>query len=1000
MRSLIIYKRDDGNIYHCDLDDNTAIGIDIQVFDPAKPDVSRVNCSNEFTVPKTRNNISIFDGIFVPGQVINDNRYECDYFVDNHRLISGIVYLTGSTDDRISMFIYDKHSLLAKLKSQKFSEFEKEFLDNQYYDMSDWPVEKNAPGYTTLGDMENCFPNVNHPQAIGQLQKDIFKETCVSLYNSEVAQSLAEVKANLTKWVNDIDPLANLCTLYNAIISKWTMDFLNYISPTERRTTGTDYRRYGDGVGLVWSDEQASTRLEFAQQTNTNYPTIAAKKKFLMANEAYLIMGIDYNVEGKCDSMYIGGYPIGNRESAIGMTNWHISDDLQTFTLEHNPHLHNLTIPEDNLLQRIEELIARFDAWDYYADNEVKLHYSPFGGYSHILYAFELVNGGSTDYYEDDDWEVGGEVTFARPKLFRLLRMLLEKIKTEAQNQGFILTDGDSISKQDLLANIDFLTAENYTTYRGYLDDIVSLIPVQDDLGYFGAMQADGCSIYNDYFNQVNYNNIIRTESQSVWEEDGINIRYCVCYVGEDVISCAPPISLAMCNAWKPNEDDPYRPSGTYMGKFWTLQRNYIKAIYDAIVQGTTKTARITKQQLQEYNLIQYSDSDKPPLKFIPTSSSEDDVFTVENDGTVSKLTMSMAKLDGSQLQYNSGSLYASSYSILSYISNKYNCKIDRDIEWSRYFTNFPDLVINTSDYYWWWDINQPGEGSKTTSPRNKTMYDWLMMFCKAHSLVPVIDNNWNQTDPISGVTYTSRITFRSYGETGDVDYRSADEIFDLRAGTEWIGDGGYSNSVNYVDFASVEEGLDKHSSDVITISNPSLNDEPNILYTNGIHRMKIAIPNNKVNIWQTKGSEDFQYIYQIGAQAYDPNSSPVDYNIDPSEVKLDFKIGASAYTMKDADNNDAYMYYLPDQTNGQYLLQPATDVSMLKRLVTNPYPVVYEVEVYADLNDLMDAFMASTDMAVYHFKDLGGYYYITKVEGINGYNRKSPVKLTLIRYK
>ena len=57
MRSLIVYKENDNEIYNVDLDEQTAIGINVNVFNPVKPDVASVNISNEFTVPKTRNNI-------------------------------------------------------------------------------------------------------------------------------------------------------------------------------------------------------------------------------------------------------------------------------------------------------------------------------------------------------------------------------------------------------------------------------------------------------------------------------------------------------------------------------------------------------------------------------------------------------------------------------------------------------------------------------------------------------------------------------------------------------------------------------------------------------------------------------------------------------------------------------------------------------------------------------------------------------------------------------
>lgn len=987
MRSLIIYKQNDGNIYHCDLDDNTAIGVDIQVFDPAKPDVSRVNCSNEFSVPKTRNNIAIFDGIFNPGQIISENKYECDYFVDNHRLISGIVYLTGSTSDRITMFIYDKHSILAELKSIKFSDFEKEFLDSSYYDMADWPREKNAPGYTQEGDMTNCFPVVLHPQPITSLPKDLFKESCVSLYQSQVAMDIVDVKQKLTEWVNGLDPLKNLCTLWNAIISKWSMDFLNYNTPTTRITSSTTQQYYTEGISRIWNIDRDVDRAFFSTLSSRAYPTIASKKKMLMSNEAYFILGIDPENEGNAYNMYIGGYPLANRTKVIGIDSWSIDDDLSSLHMTHTLDKYDLTVKEDKIIDKIEFIMRRIEGWADYTHFVEINGTANFTSISELLYCFGVNNSGSVGtqgYIEDDDYVGTEDMIMRRPRLMQLLAIIIYAIHNLATSEEYY-ADGVHFRKGDLLASIDMMTQANYQYMRSLLDELIYNIPKQGNDGYWGAMQADGASVYSDRMPMVSLNRTYVDTTEESWEDDKTR-GDCVCYASNSIISTPPSINVTML---------PVNPTTEQRNKFYMFQKNYLFSIFTIFQGGVSPT--ITQDELQKYRSINISDIDRPPFKFIPTSSSDDDSFTTNAYGTVTKLTMTMAKLDGDTLQYNSGSLYASSYSILTKLASRFNAKIEKDIEWSNWYTNFPDLVITTNSDYWWWDINQAGEQSKTSSPRNKTMYDWLMMFCKVHSLVPVIDNNYNQWDSVTETTYTTRLRFRKYGQQETIDMLDAD-MFDLRLGSEWKGDGGYQNSVNYIDFSSTEEGLDKRAiSNPIIISNPALNNEPQTLYTNGVHRMKVAIPNNKPNIWQTKGSEDFQYIYAMSADGNDI-TSPMVYNIAESEIELDAVIGSNTYTMKDADNNTAHMWYIPNV--GQYVKQPEVDVTFLNRLVGNPYPIVYEVEAYASLDDLMDVFINREGMSVYRFKDLQGYYYITKVEGINGYNRKSPVKLTLIRYK
>lgn len=108
-----------------DIDDQTAIGIDLQSYDVKEPGKSFIKITNTFTVPKTVNNLSIF-GLASDVQSTSTkiyNKSSVDYWIENEQLVKDARCRVDEISDRISLFIFAKPDIFEELKSMKWGQF-------------------------------------------------------------------------------------------------------------------------------------------------------------------------------------------------------------------------------------------------------------------------------------------------------------------------------------------------------------------------------------------------------------------------------------------------------------------------------------------------------------------------------------------------------------------------------------------------------------------------------------------------------------------------------------------------------------------------------------------------------------------------------------------------------------------------------------------------------------------------------------------------------------
>lgn len=113
-----------------DIDDQTVIGVDFQTYDIKEPARMFVNVSNNFSIPKTINNLSIF-GFSSNPQSISLNAYNlnlCRYYVNNEIILNDSKIKIEYIDERINLLIYDKAEIWDQLKNYMFSDLTKDLV--------------------------------------------------------------------------------------------------------------------------------------------------------------------------------------------------------------------------------------------------------------------------------------------------------------------------------------------------------------------------------------------------------------------------------------------------------------------------------------------------------------------------------------------------------------------------------------------------------------------------------------------------------------------------------------------------------------------------------------------------------------------------------------------------------------------------------------------------------------------------------------------------------
>jgi len=113
-----------------DIDEKTAIGIDLQAYDVAEPGSRKVAASNKFTIPLTANNLRII-GFAGNPQSISTTVYSslvCNYWNQNKQLIrSGTARIT-EVGERISVFAFEKSAVWTLMQDFTWGDFQEEFI--------------------------------------------------------------------------------------------------------------------------------------------------------------------------------------------------------------------------------------------------------------------------------------------------------------------------------------------------------------------------------------------------------------------------------------------------------------------------------------------------------------------------------------------------------------------------------------------------------------------------------------------------------------------------------------------------------------------------------------------------------------------------------------------------------------------------------------------------------------------------------------------------------
>lgn len=113
-----------------DIDNKTAIGIDLQAYDLKEPAKRKVNVSNNFTIPKTLKNLKAI-GYIGGAQSTSQSLYNsisCNYYINNIQFITDARASVQGIGDRIEILTVNKTSVFDDLKTVFWEDFIESFL--------------------------------------------------------------------------------------------------------------------------------------------------------------------------------------------------------------------------------------------------------------------------------------------------------------------------------------------------------------------------------------------------------------------------------------------------------------------------------------------------------------------------------------------------------------------------------------------------------------------------------------------------------------------------------------------------------------------------------------------------------------------------------------------------------------------------------------------------------------------------------------------------------
>jgi len=113
-----------------DIDEKTAIGIDLQTYDIKEPARPKVTVSNSFSIPRTNKNlkaVGFLGGVQNTLTTIYDVG-SCNYFINNLQYIKDAKVKIQSISDRIEIVIFQKNNIWDDLKKTKWADFEASYF--------------------------------------------------------------------------------------------------------------------------------------------------------------------------------------------------------------------------------------------------------------------------------------------------------------------------------------------------------------------------------------------------------------------------------------------------------------------------------------------------------------------------------------------------------------------------------------------------------------------------------------------------------------------------------------------------------------------------------------------------------------------------------------------------------------------------------------------------------------------------------------------------------
>lgn len=116
-----------------DIDEKTAIGIDLQAYDFKEPGQLKVNVSNTFSIPATAHNRLLLGNAGSPHRVDNTiyQRINIDYQVRNTLYIKqGAARITSIKGGRINLFVAQRPGFIDEMKAMSFNSFIRNWFDN------------------------------------------------------------------------------------------------------------------------------------------------------------------------------------------------------------------------------------------------------------------------------------------------------------------------------------------------------------------------------------------------------------------------------------------------------------------------------------------------------------------------------------------------------------------------------------------------------------------------------------------------------------------------------------------------------------------------------------------------------------------------------------------------------------------------------------------------------------------------------------------------------